>query len=163
MSSRGPVTNGSWPTVMPMGMYYPTNNQVIMVDVQVHYTGSAGQLSMGPASNSTSLTLNPCGPSPFQDINGEHGMDSNNQTELSCYKQLYNQAHEDLDELKGQAKRRSIQTVPPAICAYRNKFLLGKQQAGHNWDVAYASSSPCLMIYQQSSTSTTYTTSYVMA
>ena len=118
MSSRGPVTNGSWPSVMPMGMYYPTNNQVVMVDVQVHYTGSAGQLSMGPASNSTLLTLNPCGPSPFQDINSEHGMDSNNQTELSRYKQLYNQAREDLDELKGHAKRRSIQTVPPPICAY---------------------------------------------
>ena len=133
-----------------------------MVDVQVHYTGSAGQLSTGPTSNSTLLMLNPHGPSPFQDINSEHGMDSNDQTELSRYKQLYNQACEDLDELKGQAKRRSIQTVPPAICTYQNKFL-EKQQAGHNWDVAYASSSPCLMIYQQSSTSMTYTTSYVMA
>ena len=162
MSSQGPVTNGSRPTVMPTGMYYPTNNQVVMVDVQVHYTGSAGQLSTGPASNSALLTLNPCGPSPFQDINSEHGMDSNDQTELSHYKWLYNQAHEDLDELKGQAKRRSIQMVPPAICAYWNKFL-GKQQAGHNLDVAYASSSPCLMIYQQSSTSMTYMTSYVIA
>ena len=162
MSSQGPVTNGSRPNVMPTGMYYPTDNQVVMVDVQVHYTGSAGQLSTGPASNSASLTLNPCGPSPFQDINSGHGMDSSGQTELSCYKWLYNQAHEDLDELKGQAKRRSIQTVPPTICAYQNKFL-GKQQAGHNWDVAYASSSPCLMIYQQSSTSMTYTTSYVTA
>ena len=118
MSSQGPVTNRSWPTVMPTGMYYPTDNQVVMVDVQVHYTGSAGQLSTGPASNSASLTLNPCGPSPFQDIKCEHGMDSNDQTELSHYKQLYNQACEDLDKLKGQAKRRSIQTVPPAICAY---------------------------------------------
>ena len=123
MSSRGPVTNRSQPTVMPTGMYYPTDNQVVMVDVQVHYTGSAGQLSMGPTSNSASLMLNPCGPSPFQDINSEHGMDSNDQTELSHYKQLYNQAHEDLDKLKGQAKRRSIKLVPPAICAYRNKFL----------------------------------------
>ena len=118
MSSQGPVTNGSRPTVMPTGMYYLTDNQVVMVDVQVHYTGSAGQLSTGPASNSASLTLNPCGPSPFQDIKCEHGMDSNDQTELSHYKQLYNQACEDLDKLKGQAKRRSIQTVPPAICAY---------------------------------------------
>ena len=159
MSSRRPVTNGSWPTVMPMGMYYPTDNQVIMVDVQVHYTGSAGLLSMGPASNSASLMLNPHGPSPFQDINSEHGMDCNDQR---TQPQLYNQAHEDLDELKGQAKRRSIQMVPPIICAYQNKFL-GKQQAGHSWNVAYASSSPCLMIYQQSSTSMTYTTSYVMA
>ena len=118
MSSQGPVTNRSRPTVMPMGMYYPTDNQVVMVDVQVYYTGSAGQLSMGPTSNSTSLTLNPHGPSPFQDINSEHGMDSNDQTELSRYKQLYNQACEDLDKLKGQAKRRSIQMVPPTICAY---------------------------------------------
>ena len=46
MSSWGPVTNGSRPTVMPTGMYYPTSNQVIMVDVQVHYTGSA-RLSKG--------------------------------------------------------------------------------------------------------------------
>ena len=161
MSSRGPVTNGSRLTVMPTGMYCPTDSQVVMVDVQVHYTGSTGQLSTGPASNSASLTLNPRGPSPFQDVYSENGMDSNDQTELIRYKRLYNQAREDLDELKGQAKRRSIQTVPPAICAYRNKFL-GKQQAGHNWDVAYAGSSPCLMIYQQSSTSMTYTSSYVM-
>ena len=79
MSSQGPVTNRSRPTVMPTGMYYPSDNQVIMVDVQVRYTGSAGQLSTGPASNSASLMLNPHGPSPFQDINSEHGMDSNNQ------------------------------------------------------------------------------------
>ena len=115
MSSRGPVTNGSQPTVMPMGMYYPTNNQVVIVDVQVHYTGSARQLSMGPASNSTLLMLNPHGPSPFQDINSEHGMDCNDQR---AQPQLYNQAREDLDELKGQAKRRSIQMVPPTICAH---------------------------------------------
>jgi hypothetical protein len=89
-------------------------------------------------------------------------MGSNNQTELSRYKRLYSQAREDLDELKGQAKRRSIQTVPLAVCAHPNK-ILGKLLAGHNWDVAYASSSPCLMTYQQSSTSMTYTASYVMA
>ena len=75
--------------------------------------------------------------SPFQDLNGENGTDSNDQTELSCYKRLYSQAREDLDDLKGQTKRRSIQTVPPAICAYQNN--LGKLQAGHSWDVAYAS------------------------
>ena len=84
---------------------------------------SGQQNVVGPASNSASLMLNPRGPSPFQDINSEHGMDSNDQIELSCYKRLYNQAREDLDELKGQAKRRSIQMVPPAICAYQNKFL----------------------------------------
>jgi hypothetical protein len=62
--------------------------------------------------------LSPRGQSPLQDRNSEHGMDSNDQTEVSRYKRLYSQAREDLDELKGQAKRRSIQTVPPAIYAY---------------------------------------------
>ena len=69
---------------------------------------------MESTSNSVSLTLNPDGPSH---LNNEHGMDSNlnDQTELSCYKQLYSQACEDLDEIKGQAKRRSIQMHPPAV------------------------------------------------
>jgi hypothetical protein len=42
-------------------------------------------------------------------------MGFNDQTELSRYRRLYSQAREDLDKLKGQAKRRYFQTVPPAI------------------------------------------------
>jgi hypothetical protein len=43
------------------------------------------------------------------------------QTDLSRYKRLYNQAREDLDKLKGQKKRRSIQkTVTPGICTHPN-------------------------------------------
>jgi hypothetical protein len=80
-----------------------------MVDVQ--YTASAAQSSTGPASNSA------LSPSPSQDLNGERGMGSNDQTELSRYKRLYSQAREDLDKANSQAKRRSIQTVPHAICA----------------------------------------------
>jgi hypothetical protein len=82
--------------------------------VDVHYTASAAQSSTGPVSNSA---LSQRGPSPSQDLNGEHGMGSNDHTELSRYKRLYSQAREDLDKLNGQAKRRSIQTVPPANCA----------------------------------------------
>jgi hypothetical protein len=108
------------------------------------------------------LMLSLRGQPPSQNLDSDHGMDSNDQTELSRYKRLYSQASEDLDNIKGQAKRRSVQTHSPAIFAYRNNFI-GKLQAGHNWDVAYASSSLSLMIYQQSSTSMTYTTSYVTA
>ena len=157
MSSRGPVTNASLRT----GTHYPLTTRSVMVDVR--YTASAGQSSIGPAGNSASLISSPCGPSPFRDLNhSEHGVDSNDQTELSRYRRLYTQAREDLNKLNGQVKRRFIQTVPPPICTHRNKFL-GKLLVGHNWDAAYASSSPCLMIYQQSSTSMTYTASYVMA
>jgi hypothetical protein len=130
--------------------------------VDVHYTASAGQSSTGPTSNSTSFTSSAHGPSPFQDHNGEDGMGSEHQVELSRYKRLYSQAREDLNNLKGQSKRRSIQTIPPVICAYGNK-LLGKLLAGHNWDVAYANLSPFLMIYQLSSTSMIYSASYVRA
>ena len=150
LTGLGPLSL-AWPQVCTIH-----RQPSIMVDV--HYTASAGQSSTGPASNSASLMLSPRRTSPFQD---EHGMDSNDQTELSRYKRLYNQTREDLDKLKCQAKRRSVQTVPPAICAHWNE--LGKLPAGHNWDVAYVSSSPCLMIYRQSSTSTTYTASYVRA
>ena len=80
--------------------------------VDVRYIASAGQSSTGPASSSA---LSGRGPSPSQDLNSEHGMGSNDQTELSRYKRLYSQAREDLDKRNGQAKRRSIQTVPPAI------------------------------------------------
>ena len=147
--------NDSWPTVIPTGMHYPLTTKSVMIELQ--YTVSAEQ-----PSTDTSFMLNPCGSSPSepQALNSKPGMSSNDQTELSHYKQLYSQAHEDLDKLKGQAKRRSIQTVPPAICAHWNNFL-GKLLAGHNWDVAYASLSPCLMIYQQSSTSMICTASYV--
>jgi len=91
-----------------------------------------------------------------QDLDNELGTGSNDQMELSRYKRLYSQAREDLENLNGQAKRRCIQTVVPAICAHGNN-ILGKLLLGRNWDVAYASSSLCLMIYQQSSTSMTYT------
>jgi hypothetical protein len=151
MSSRGPATNGSRPT----GMHYPLTTRSVMADV--HHTDSAGLSSTGPASNSTSC---PHEPSPFQDLNSENGVGSNDQTELSRYRRLYSQVREDLDRLKGQARRRSIQIVSPAICAHRNKFL-GKLLAEHNWDVAYASSSPCLMTYRLSYTSMTYTASYM--
>jgi len=129
-----------------------------MIDLQ--YTASAGQPSTGTSSMS-----NPRGPSPSepQDLNSEPGTRSNDQMELSRYKRLYSQAREDLERLNGQAKRRSIQTVVPAICAHGNNFLGKLLVAGRNWDVAYASSSLCLMIYQQSSTSMTYTASYVRA
>ena len=89
-------------------------------------------------------------------------MGSNNQIELSRYKRLYSQAHEDLDKLNGQAKRRYLKTAAPSIGAHRNNFL-GKLLAGRSWDVAYASLSHCLTIYQQSSTIVTYTASYVTA
>jgi hypothetical protein len=145
---------------MPTGMHHPPTTRSVIIDV--HYTASTGQSSTGPASNSASFMLSPRGPSPLQDLSNEHGTGSTDQTELSRYKRLYSQAREDLDELKGQAKRRSIHSVPPAICTHRNQFL-GKLLAGHNWDVAYASSSPCLMIYRQSSTSMTYTANYVRA
>ena len=112
MSSQGQVTIRSWHTVLPTGMHHPLANRSIMVDV--HYTASAAQSSTEPTSNSA---LSPHGPLPSQDLNGEHGMGSNNQTELSHYKWLYSQAHEDLGKLNSQAKRRSMQTVPPAICA----------------------------------------------
>jgi hypothetical protein len=137
-------------------MHYPLTTRS---EIDVHYTASAGQSSTGPASNSPSLILNPYGPLPPQDL---HGMGDNDQTELSRYKRLYSQAREDLEKSNGQAKRRSVKTVSGAICAHRNIFL-GKLPAGHNWDVAYASSSPCLMTYQQSSTSMTYIASYVRA
>ena len=155
MPSRGPVTNGFLPTTMPTGMHCPPTARSVMADV--HCTDSARLSSMEPASNNTSC---PHGPSHFQDLNSENGMGSNDQTELSRYRRHYSQVCEDLDQLKGQAKRRSIQMVSPAICAHQNKFL-GKLLAKHNWDVAYASSSPCLMIYRLSYTSMTYTASYV--
>jgi hypothetical protein len=109
--------------------------------------------------------LNPHGPSPSdsQDHSNEQQMGSIDQTELSRYKRLYNQARDDLEELNGQAKRRSFQNVDPGICAHRNSFLGKLPLAGRNWDVAYASLSLCLKIYQQSSTSMTYTASYVRA
>lgn len=146
----------SRPTVMPTGMHYPPRTKSVMIDLQ--YTASAGQPSTG-----TSFTLSPRGPSSSepQDLNSEPGMGSNDQMELSRYKRLYSQAREDLEKFNGQAKRRSIKTVVPAICANGNN--LGKLLAGRNWDVAYASSSLCLMIYQQSSTSMTYTARYVRA
>jgi hypothetical protein len=62
--------------------------------------------------------LGPRGRSPFPDVNIENGIGSNDQTDLSRYRRLYSQAREDLDKLKGQAKKRSIQTVSPAICAH---------------------------------------------
>lgn len=141
---------------MPTGMHYPLRTKSIMIDLR--YTASAGQSLTG-----TSSMLNPRGPSPSepQDRNSEPGMGSNDQMELSRYKRLYNQAREDLENLNGQAKRRSIQTVVPAICAHGNNFLGKLLLAGRNWDVAYASSSLCLMIYQQSSTSMTYTARFV--
>jgi hypothetical protein len=145
------------PTVMPTGMHYPLRTKSVMIDLR--YTASAGQPSTG-----TSSMLNPRGPSPSepQDGNSEPGMGSNDQIELSRYKRLYSQAREDLEKLNGQAKRRSIQTVVPAICAHGNYFLGKLLLAGRNWDVAYASSSLSLTIYQQSSTSMTYTARYVM-
>ena len=105
--------NNSRPTVIPTGMHYPLTTKSIMIELQ--YTASAEQPSMD-----TSFMLNPHGPSPSepQALNSEPGMSSNDQTELSHYRQLYSQAREDLDKLKRQAKRRSIQTVPPAICAH---------------------------------------------
>jgi hypothetical protein len=143
---------------MPTGMHYPPMTKFVMIDLQ--YTASAGQSSTG-----TSFMLNPRGTSPLepQDLNSEPRMGSNDQMDLSRYKRLYSQAREDLEKLNGQAKRRSIQTVVPAICAHRNDFLGKLLLAGRNWDAAYASSSLCLMIYQQSSTSTTYTARYVRA
>ena len=53
MSSRGPVTNGSHPTVMATGMHYPQTTKSITVDG--HYTASAGQ-SSGAASNKQPIT-----------------------------------------------------------------------------------------------------------
>jgi hypothetical protein len=49
---------------------------------------------------------NPRGPSSSepQDLNSD-------QMELSRYKRLYNQAREDLENLNGEAKKRSIQTL----------------------------------------------------
>lgn len=144
--------------VMPTGMHYPPRTKSVMIDLQ--YTASAMQPSTG-----TSFSMsNPRGPSPSepQDLNSEPGMGSNDQMELSRYKRLYSQAREDLEILNGKAKRRSIQTVVPAICAHGNNSL-GKLLAGRNWDVAYASSSPCSMIYQQPSMSMICTASCVRA
>ena len=63
-----------------------------------------------------------------------------------------------------QVKWPSQKKVHPNCCsfnsAHRNYFL-GKLLAGRNWDVGYTSLSLCLKIYQQSSTSMTYTASYV--
>ena len=56
-------------------------------------------------------------PSESQDLSSED-MNSNDQKELSRYKRLYSQAREDLEKLNGQAKRRCIKNVPPAICAH---------------------------------------------
>jgi hypothetical protein len=147
------------PTVMPTGMHYPPRTKSVTIDLQ--YTASAGQPSTG-----TSIMSNPHGPSPsvpqLEDLNSEPGTGSNDQMELSRYKRLYSQAREDLDKQNGQAKRRYVKTAASSVCAHRNN-LLGKQLAGHSWDVAYESSSLCLTIYQQSSTSMTYTASYVRA
>jgi hypothetical protein len=145
------------PMVMPTGMHYPPRTKSVTIDLQ--YTASAGQPSTG-----TSIMSNPHGPSPsvpqLEDLNSEPGTGSNDQMELSRYKRLYSQAREDLDKQNGQAKRRYVNTAASSVCAHRNN-LLGKQLAGHSWDVAYESSSLCLTIYQQSSTSMTYTASYV--
>jgi hypothetical protein len=132
-------TNSSQPKAMPTGAHYPMRTQSVMIDLVCP--------SIGAQSSSES---------------NEPGIGSNNQMELSRYKRLYSQAREDLDKLNGQAKRRYVKNVAPSICAHRNN-LLGKLLAGRSWGVAYASSSHCLTIYQQSSTSTTYTASYVRA
>lgn len=87
-------------------MHYPPRTKSVMIELQ--YTVSAEQPSMG-----TSSMLNP--PSKPQDLNSEPGMGSSDQMELSHYKRLYSQASEDLENLNGQAKRRSIQTFVPAI------------------------------------------------
>jgi hypothetical protein len=93
--------NNSRPTVIPTGMHYPSRTKSVMIELQ--YTASAEQPSTG-----TSFMLNP--PSEPQDLNSEPGMGSNDQMELSRYKRLYSQAREDLENLNGQAKRRSIQS-----------------------------------------------------
>ena len=148
MSRKGPVTNGSQSMAMPTGAHYPMRTKSAMIDLQC--PASAGQTSID--------TL--FAPSPSE--SSELGIGSNDQMELSRYKRLYSQAREDLDKLNGQAKRRYIKTAAPSICGHRNN-LLGKLLARRSWDVAYASSSHCLTIYQQSSTSTTYTASSVRA
>ena len=132
---------------MPTGAHYPMNTKFVMTDLLC--PASAGQTSIGT----------PFAPSPLGCSEPER---SNDQMELSRYKRLYSQAREDLDKLNGQAKRRFVNTVALSICAHRNNFL-GNLLAGRSWGVAYASSSHCLTIYQQSSTSTTYTASYVTA
>jgi len=144
MSRKGPVTNGSQSMAMPTGAHYPMRTKSAMIDLQC--PASAGQTSIDTSPSESS----------------ELGIGSNDQMELSRYKRLYSQAREDLDKLNGQAKRRYIKTAAPSICGHRNN-LLGKLLARRSWDVAYASSSHCLTIYQQSSTSTTYTASYVRA
>lgn len=103
--------------------------------------------------------LNPRGPSPSepQDLNIASETGSNDQMELSRYKRLYSQAREDLENSNGQVKRRSIQAVVPANCTHGNNVLGKLLLAGRSWDVAYASSSLCLKIYQQPSTSMIYT------
>ena len=100
MSSRGPVTNGSRPTgtAMPTGVHCPPTNRSVCY----------GWCSLYRASNSAWLMLSQRGPSPSQDLDSEHGTGSNDQTKLNRYKRLYSQAREDLDNLKGQAKRRYI-------------------------------------------------------
>ena len=98
-------TNQSQPIVMLTGMPYPLTTSS---ELDVDYSASAGQSSTGPASNSPSLILNPHGPLPPHDLNREHRMGDNDQTELSRYKRLYSQAREDLERSNGQAKRRSV-------------------------------------------------------
>jgi hypothetical protein len=133
---------------MATGAHYPMTTKSVMIDNLC--PASAGQTSIGtlfvPSSSESS----------------EAGPGSNDQMELSRYKRLYSQAREDLDKLNGQAKRRYVITAAPSICAHRNN-LLGKLLAERSWDVAYASSSHYLTIYQRSSTGTTYTASYVRA
>lgn len=148
MSRKGPVTNSSQPMAMPTGAQYPNEDQVCIIDLLC--PASAGQTSIGTS----------CAPSPSESLEPIPG--SNDQMELSRYKRLYSQAREDLNKLNGQAKKRYVKTAAPSICAHGNN-LLGKLLAGRSWVVAYASSSHCLTIYQQSSTIVTYTASYVRA